>query len=403
MWVRKVFDVAWSDLAYGIASSFAPGRRDDRAEQLERLWSERGDAIACLSVRSGFDLLLTALDLPENSEIIVSAVTIPHMLDIIRAHKLVPVPADVDMSRMELDPGVLESARSERTRAVLVAHLFGARMRLDPVVDFARRHRLLLIEDCAQAFSGGDYRGHPASDVTMFSFGPIKIATALGGGLLQVRREELLRRMRENQEAWPVQTRASFLRRLVKYSVLKILQTPPPYQLIYRSCILFGGDHDALITGLARGFGGPDFLGMIRKQPSAPLLALLRRRIERFDARRFEQDIDACVETARMLDDVERPADRVGAHTHWLFPILAHDPEAAKHRLWLAGFDAHRGMTSLCVVDPPANRRDLEAASARHTMSRILYVPVYAAMPPATREQLARAIRDAVSDSSAKG
>eukprot|EP00961_Rhodomonas_salina_P101196 1361985-Rhodomonas_salina.1 len=47
-----------------------------------------------------------------------------------------------------------------------------------PVIEFAQAHNLLVIEDCAEAFDGLRYKGHPKSDVVLFSFGPIKFATA---------------------------------------------------------------------------------------------------------------------------------------------------------------------------------------------------------------------------------
>lgn len=57
-----------------------------------------------------------------------------------------------------------------------------------PIAEAAARHGLLLWEDCAQVFTGlGGYLGHPRSDATFFSFGVIKRATALGGGVARIR------------------------------------------------------------------------------------------------------------------------------------------------------------------------------------------------------------------------
>lgn len=56
------------------------------------------------------------------------------------------------------------------------------------VAGVAARHGLLLWEDCAQVFTGlGGYLGHQESDATFFSFGVIKRATALGGGVVRIR------------------------------------------------------------------------------------------------------------------------------------------------------------------------------------------------------------------------
>ena len=161
MWVRKRLDIGWSDLAAALAGCLIPRRQAAVVEQLERLWSPGGEAIACLSVRSGLDLWLSAMQLPPGSEVLVSAITIPDMLRIIRDHGLVPVPVDVNEEHLAVNPASLERALTPRTRAVLVAHLFGTRLPLEAVVRFCRQHKLLLLEDCAQAFSGVGFDGHP--------------------------------------------------------------------------------------------------------------------------------------------------------------------------------------------------------------------------------------------------
>ena len=76
------------------------------------------------------------------------------MVRIIEHHGLVPVPVDVDAARLEVDVEQIERLITPRTRAILVAHLFGSRMEMGPIIELARRHDLLVIEDCAQAFVG---------------------------------------------------------------------------------------------------------------------------------------------------------------------------------------------------------------------------------------------------------
>ena len=222
MWVRKRIDIGWSDVGAGILHSLRPFARAAAQDRVERLWSDADDALACLSVRSGFDSLLGALALPHGSEILVSAVTIPDMVRIIREHGLVPVPVDVDIGSMAPKVERMRAGVTPATRAVLVAHLCGGRFPVEPVAELASRHGLLLFEDCAQAFAGAGYRGHPAADVSMFSFGPIKTATSLGGALLRVRDRQLLRRMRSRQAAYPAQSRPYYLRRLLKYAAMKV-------------------------------------------------------------------------------------------------------------------------------------------------------------------------------------
>src|SRR5262245_21062104 len=76
-------DIGWLDLFYGIGACFWPASRAAAAQRADQAWSPNGNTVVTLSVRSGFDLLLEALDLPAGSEILVSAVTIRDMTRII--------------------------------------------------------------------------------------------------------------------------------------------------------------------------------------------------------------------------------------------------------------------------------------------------------------------------------
>ncbi|TMD19068.1 MAG: DegT/DnrJ/EryC1/StrS aminotransferase family protein, partial [Chloroflexi bacterium] len=175
------------------------------AADLERLWSPAGHALATYSVRSGFHLLLSTLQLPPGSEVMFSAVTHPDMPRLAMHHGLVPVPVDLDRGTLAPRPDALTRALTPRTRILVVAHLFGGLVDLDLAWEMCESRGVLLVEDCAQAFRGPLDTGNPLADVSMFSFGMLKTATALGGALFTVRNASLLQRMRDIQAAWPQQ------------------------------------------------------------------------------------------------------------------------------------------------------------------------------------------------------
>ncbi len=138
MWIRLRFDVAPRDLALGLLGCCLPGGRDALQAQAERHWSHSHQAVAVLSVRSGFDLLLSVLQLPRDSEVLMSALTVPDMVRIVEHHGLVPVP--VDLIEHGCTPS-LESLRrsvTPATRVLVVAHLFGTRILMEPILQFAR-------------------------------------------------------------------------------------------------------------------------------------------------------------------------------------------------------------------------------------------------------------------------
>lgn len=387
---RGILDIGWADLGFGWRASLNPGDRADAQARVEAAWSNGKDALCALSVRSGLDLLLTALNLPPGGEVLTSAMTIEDVPRILGEYGLVAVPVDLDMHTLSVSMAALEKAVGPRTCAVLVAHLFGSRMPLEGVVAFARRHGLFLVEDCAQAYTGPDFTGHPDSDVSMFSFGPIKTNTALGGAVLRVKDPVLLDAMRTVQARQPVQRDGEFRRRVVKYAVLKVASRPAVFGAFASVCRLFGTTHDEVISRALHGFSGSRFFDKIRRQPSYPLLALLERRLRTFDVRRVQRRRHTA-ESAR----ASMPAGNwVGAgaphHSHWVFPITSSAPDELTEHLWARGFDATRGATSLAVLNPPRDHPELAATEAAETLSRIVYLPVHLG---ASRNQLARLTR----------
>jgi dTDP-4-amino-4,6-dideoxygalactose transaminase len=106
-----------------------------------------------------------------------------------------PVFADIEEGTFNLDPAVLESAITPRTKGLVVVHLFGLPARMDEIMEIARRHNLFVIEDCAQAV-GARYKGTPVGlfgDAATFSFYPTKNLGACGeGGAFVSRRPDIM-------------------------------------------------------------------------------------------------------------------------------------------------------------------------------------------------------------------
>jgi perosamine synthetase len=401
---RHRLDIVIQDLLFGLTACIWASRRRRLAAEVAKLFPPSENALVCLSVRSGFDLLLGTLAVSPGDEVLVSAVTHPDMVRIIQGHGLRVIPVDLDAATLEPRVELFERALSPRTRAVLVAHLFGGRFDLDPVVAFARRHDLLLIEDCAQAFSGPPDVGDTKANVSMFSFGPIKTASAAGGAVLCVRDAGLLRKMRHAQDRWHVQSRFHYAGRLVKALCLVLLERPLAYGLLVRLCALSGRDLDELVNGAIRAFPASgaadgDLFKKVRRQPSAPLLALLARRLRTFDASRLARRAAVGEHLARHLSPtVRHPGGLAAYRTHWLFPVEVSDPGALVVALRRRRFDASRVTSSIAPVPAPADLSRCEPESANRMMSHIVFLPAYPELPKEDLDRLARAVKEIAAD-----
>jgi dTDP-4-amino-4,6-dideoxygalactose transaminase len=106
---------------------------------------------------------------------------------------------DIDPVTFTLDPALVEAAITPRTKAIIPVHLYGQPADMDPIIALARRHRLVVIEDAAQAH-GAEYKGRRAGsmgDLACFSFYPGKNLGAYGeGGMVTTANDDYARTVR---------------------------------------------------------------------------------------------------------------------------------------------------------------------------------------------------------------
>jgi dTDP-4-amino-4,6-dideoxygalactose transaminase len=339
------------------------------------------------------------LSLPPGDEIAFSAVTHPDMVRIAEAHGLRPLPVDLDPETLAPGADALERAITPRTRLLVVAHLFGGRAELAPLVDVARRHGQLVVEDCAQCLRGPQDRGDELADVSLFSFGSIKTATALGGALARVDDRRLAEVMRTLQDGWPVQPRREYALRVLKFAGLRALAHPRVYWMFSRALAAAGRDLDAVVNDAVRGFPGPELSRRIRRRPSAPQLALLARRLRRFDAERLEARARSGNRLATALPrDLVRPGRAALDPTHWVFPVVASERAALIAALRRAGFDAAAATSSITAVAPPSDRPDLRPEEADRMMAGVVFLPAYPELGDRELARLASTVAEAVRD-----
>jgi len=376
-----------------------PGHSPNGSVEIPSQWFPASESLVCLSVRSGFDLLLKSLQLPRGSEIIVTSITIPDILRIIERHGLVSVPVSIDASRLEPMVKEIENAITPKTRAILVAHLFGSHIEMQPVISIAKRVGALVIEDCAQAFVGYEFSGHQETDVALFSFGPIKTATALGGAVLRIRDDRLRSHMRQMQSEYPMQSQLSYALRLVKYAILKAASMPLVYGVLVRLLRTLGVDHDSLASQMARSFERQRFFSAIRQQPCEALRRMIFRRIRRFDSE-DKLLLDRRVRIGRRLlrcltnPLLSFPGSKNGTHTFWAVAVRAKQSAHLVRNLRNAGFDATT-RSSLCDAKTSRDDKKNQNNSRRSWLLETIFLPVDPAMSAQSLRRLCRVLKSA--------
>ncbi|EQC39061.1 hypothetical protein SDRG_03269 [Saprolegnia diclina VS20] len=397
---RKRLDITYADIVSGISSCFylRDSQRASLTNNVEMLWDPSGHGLVCLSVRTGFDLFLQTMNYPKGSEIICSSITIPDMIKVLHHHGLVAVPIDLDDKTLAMQTETLAAAVTDKTKAILVAHIFGTLTNLDPVVEFADAHKLLVIEDCAQAYCGPSYKGHPKADVSMFSFGTIKTSTAFGGAMFRVLNNDILDGMKRRNNRYEPRSRMFFLQRLVKYSALHGMTSPPLFGLFLKACRQLGYNHDEVITSQIRGFSGGDLITLLRQRPSMPLLGLLHRKLSTYDHAYVLERKAKSELLERLIKDVPQasvPGNLARNHYYWLFPVVCPEPKRVAALMIQDGFDVTSGATQLAFVPHPTNAA-FDPVNAKAIMQNLVYLPVTAEMPNWAVEKMAKSFAKAV-------
>jgi perosamine synthetase len=387
---RLKLDIGWRDLIWTAAG--APSSKQDAEDAIAaiRATFASGHVVVGLSVRTLFDALLAEMATPADAPVLMSGVNIQNMADIVRAQNLCALAVDVTGDTLAPAPGALAAGQeASGAKICVVTQLFGAANFFEDL-SLLRQRGVFVIEDAAQAFADGSHIGLREVDVSLFSFGPIKRRTALGGAVAVFRDAELARRVEERLRTYPVLPEAWHRKRAAKYVVLKALSAPWVYGLLVRAIALSGKDPDAVIGAAARGFSGKAMLQAIKNQPPRRMVVLMARQIANAPSAQTRRRI--CDEFVGALPETARVGSAARDNAYWLMPVRANSPQSFVSRLRAEGFDASRGATSLRALDPERTE------GARMLMDGVVYVPNPADLTSRARSKLQGAVLEALTD-----
>jgi perosamine synthetase len=184
-------------LAKGAISGFY-GEYITRFEEGFAKFCECRHAVGVSNGTTALHLALAVLKIGQGDEVLVSTLTNMATFFAILYQGATPVPIDIEPETWNMDPALLESKVTKRTKAIMVVHLFGHPVDMDPVMAVAKRHGLKVIEDVAEAH-GALYKGRKVGgigDIGCFSFYANKILTTGEGGMLTLNDAALAERAR---------------------------------------------------------------------------------------------------------------------------------------------------------------------------------------------------------------
>ena len=174
----------------------------DQVVQFESAMAKWLNVKHCIAVSSGtaaLHLAIIALEIGRGDEVIVPAFTFPATSNVVEAVSATTVFIDIKLESLCMDETLIESAITNKTKAIIVVHEFGQAAEMEKVIKLAQKYNLAVIEDAACAL-GAKWQHKPVGTigkVGCFSLHPRKAITTGEGGLITTNDDEIAKKIKQ--------------------------------------------------------------------------------------------------------------------------------------------------------------------------------------------------------------
>ncbi len=393
-----VYDISFLQWTLGVVSDLTTPQsavtavRADLAKVFHPTAPET--VVSALMLKTLFDALLRALDLPAGSEVLWSGISIPHMVMIAEHHGLVSRAFDVHMPTFTPDVEAAERCINEKTKLMMITPALGRPLRhVKELVALARRRGILCFLDAAHSIAFKDELFAFEADVTGFSFGCIKFCTAIDGAIGVFRDPILAQKVAAAEASLPTRSLKFHIGHNLAHLFVMLIDDPLTFGLL-RKLLHACGAHLGSVTDTEGQVLLPpsQLVAQIRYRPRIGTLKLLHHRLSHFDPEAFQTRCSAGWDFLSRLPnyiqvgsggDPEHP----DSCSFWLFPMPCEDPATVLHSLQAQGFNA--GLVSSWMR---ATGTADETPQCHAFFSRLVYLPVYPEMRDTERDRLIKVL-----------
>lgn len=154
--------------------------------------------IAVSNGTAALEVAVAALDIKEGDEVIMPTFTIISCAEAVVKRGGIPVLVDSDINTWNMNVDEIENKITNKTKAIMIVHIYGLPVDVQPIIELAKKYNLKIIEDAAE-MHGQTYKGKPCGsfgDISIFSFYPNKHITTGEGGMVLTNDEFLAERCR---------------------------------------------------------------------------------------------------------------------------------------------------------------------------------------------------------------
>jgi dTDP-4-amino-4,6-dideoxygalactose transaminase len=401
-------------IGLGLVASLAAPTRGGRVDALEARFAaelESREAVLLSHARIALLAILRALDLPPGSEVVMTPVTIPDVVNAVLVAGLRPVFVDLGERTCNMDPAALAAAISPATRVVLLTHLSGLASPMDEILRVAAGNDLVVLEDCSQAM-GTRYRDKllgTFGKAGFYSLSTLKPVASFHGGLVITDDAALASALRDAARSMPLPSRGWLLKMFARDAILHAASHPLPFSLAgYYGMTALERFAPAIVDELQRGnivYDAARRAARVkRKTAIAASFFAAYTDAQAVLAEGCLDDLDAGNQrrkglVARLHERLVEAAvpglvrlDPLGSPTFWRYPLWTDDPEGLRRSLRRHGIDAAR--TNLCCASREPAFAELAAATpnAEAFVDRMVFLPLHPNLDERDMDHLAGAV-----------
>jgi dTDP-4-amino-4,6-dideoxygalactose transaminase len=412
-------------IGLGLVASLASPSRGAPVDALEARFAaalESGHAVLLSHARVALLAILRALDLPPGSEVLMTPVTIPDVVNAVLVAGLRPVFVDLGERTCNVDPAALAARITPATRAILVTHLSGLASPMAEIMEVAAARGLVVLEDCSQAM-GTRYRGQMLGTfgkAGFYSLSTLKPVASFHGGLAITDDPALAATLREAARAMPLPSRSWLFKMFARDAILHAASHPLPFSLAgYYGMAALERFAPAIVDELQRGnlvYDAARRAARVKRKTELAAsffaaytdaqAALAEGCLDALDAGN-DRRAELVARLHRRLEEASVPGlvrlDPLGSPTFWRYPLWTSDPEALRASLRRRGIDAAR--TNLCCAsrEPAFAEHAAATPNAEAFVDRMVFLPLHPNLDERDMDHLATAVIDHFRDARKSG
>ncbi|HEA47175.1 MAG TPA: aminotransferase class I/II-fold pyridoxal phosphate-dependent enzyme [bacterium] len=400
-----------------IFKSFWPPEGNNGVPKFERAFGDylgvKG-AVCVPSGRGGLFLILKNLKLAPGDEIILPSFTFYAVPQVVVRLGLRPVFVDIDPRNYNIDIQKLKEFIKKRCkinsktgqlvnrltgksiRVIIATHLFGLPSRIEAICDLAKKHRIKVIEDCAQACGvevGGQKLG-TFGYASFFTLGTTKNLPALGGGLVASNDQKLIERIRKEVNKYPLPKGIEKLRLVLEAIIMKLATGTILFPwLTFPLIKAFGLLGKDVVRDLFR--ENPKRGGKRRKKRMTNFQARLGlKQLAKLDNSNETRKRNGGLLIQELAERESIPVPQQKDNIFISFPLLVKEREQFRKRLRQRGIDTSRGYMNDCSNLSIFNKFKTSSPNAERAEREIVHIPIYPALSPKELRYISRVIKD---------